>query len=383
VIAVRRVVALPVIRFPFVKPHDIVLNVPRKRVSNKEGEPVGNPAARSHRITTKQPEVWRKAVIAVLGAPILLAVLVVAFALPAARSAPHDVPIGVVGAPAQPVEAKLAAAGFVVHDYASAEDARAAILHREIYGALILNSPTEVGVLVATAASPAVTGLVQAVGQQFGQMTGRTVVVDDLRGFPSDDPRGTGLAAGAFPLAVGGLMGGVIVMLLVPSGWGRLIAAAAFSVIGGLAVVATLQFVIGTFDGNFWATSLAGMLGIAATCFTVLGLGQLLGNPGIGLAAVLFVLVGNPLSGLATGPEMLPAPWGAIGQFLPPGATGTLMRTVAFFDGHGAATPAVILTCYLIAGVILYGIAVLRSTTEGLPDHRGTGGTAEARALHP
>lgn len=333
---------------------------------------MGNFAARSHRMTTKQPEVWRKAVIAVLGAPILLAILVVAFALPAARSAPHDVPIGVVGALAQPLEDKMSAAGFTVHDFATPEDARTAILHREVYGALILNSPTEVDVLVATAASPAVTSLVQAVGQQLAQAAGRTVVVDDLRGFPSEDPRGTGLAAGAFPLAVGGLMGGVIVMLLVPSIWGRLIAAASFSVMGGLAVVATLQFVIGTFDGNFWMTSLAGMLGIAATCFTVLGLGQLLGNPGIGLAALLFVLVGNPLSGLATGPEMLPAPWGAIGQFLPPGATGTLMRNVAFFDGHGAATPAVILTCYLVVGVIMYGIAVLRTTNQKSPtDTRG------------
>ena len=72
-----------------------------------------------------------------------------------------------------------------------------------------------------------------------------------------------------------------------------------------------------------------GFCGIAATCFSVLGLGQLLGNPGIGLAAVLLVLVGNPLSGLATGPEMLPPPWGTIGQLLPPGATGTLMRSNA------------------------------------------------------
>jgi prepilin-type processing-associated H-X9-DG protein len=316
-------------------------------------------AAAQSRLTVQQrPEVWRKSVVAVLGAPLLLAVLVVAFALPAARSAPHDVPIGVVGTPAQPGEANLTAAGFEVHHFATADDARLAILHREIYGALVLGSPTEVGVLMATAASSTATGLIQAAGQKFAQMTGRTVAVDDLRSFPSSDPRGTGLAAGAFPLAVGGLMGGLIVMLLVPSVWGRLIAAAAFSVVGGLAIVATLQFVIGTFDGNFWMTSLAGMLGIAATCFTVLGLGQMLGNPGIGLAAVLLVLVGNPLSGLATGPEMLPPPSGTVGQFLPPGATGTLMRNVAFFDGHGTTTPTVILTCYLITGMILYSIAV-------------------------
>ena len=33
--------------------------------------------------------------------------------------------------------------------------------------------------------------------------------------------------------------------------------------------MATLQFVIGRFDGHFLLTSLAGRLGITATCFTV------------------------------------------------------------------------------------------------------------------
>ena len=39
--------------------------------------------------------------LAVLATSILLAVLVIAFALPASRSGPHDVPIGVVGTPEQ------------------------------------------------------------------------------------------------------------------------------------------------------------------------------------------------------------------------------------------------------------------------------------------
>jgi hypothetical protein len=44
---------------------------------------------------------WLKSLAAVLGTATMLAVLVIAFALPASRSGPHDVPIGVVGTPAQ------------------------------------------------------------------------------------------------------------------------------------------------------------------------------------------------------------------------------------------------------------------------------------------
>jgi hypothetical protein len=48
--------------------------------------------------TTPRPaKPWVKSLAVVVGTSILLAVLVIAFALPASRSGPHDVPIGVVG----------------------------------------------------------------------------------------------------------------------------------------------------------------------------------------------------------------------------------------------------------------------------------------------
>lgn len=189
-----------------------------------------------------------------------------------------------------------------------------------------------------------------------------------MRAFPVRDPKGTGLAAGALPLALGGWMGAMIIMLLVPSPGRRVIAAIGVAVIGGLTVVACLQFLIGTFDGNFWLTSLAGIFGIAATCFTVLGLRERLGGAGLGIAAVLLVLLGNPLSGLASAPEMLPRPWGHIGQLLPPGATGTLMRDVSFFDGHGATRPFLTLAGYLILGLVLYRLGLARARRHNTVD---------------
>jgi hypothetical protein len=311
---------------------------------------------------------WAKAIAAAVGTSVFLAVLVIAFALPASRSAPHEVPVGVVGAPAQIDGFRSAAKGFTVSALGSADDARQAIEHRQIYGALVLNSPTDVEVLVATAASPTAAALVQAVGQHIAQSTHRSAHIVDVRGFPNRDSKGVGLAAGAFPMAVGGFIGAMVIMMLIPSPADRVRAAVGFAVLGGLTIAATLQFVIGTFDGNFWMTSLAAMLGIAATCFTVLGLREVLGSAGLGIAAVLLILLGNPLSGLAGGPEMLPTPWGALGQLLPPGATGTLMRDVAFFNGHGAVKPLITLTCYLIAGATLYGMGVARARRAGTID---------------
>lgn len=324
-----------------------------------------------HSVATAAPAApphWLKPLAAVLGTSILMAVMVIAFALPASRSSAHDVPIGIVGAPADIVSFTHAATGFKVHIYASPEDAQAAIEHREVYGALVLESATDVDVMYATAASPAVASMVQGVGQHLAAATHRTAHLNDVRTFPDRDPKGIGLAAGALPLALGGWIAAMVIMLLVPSPGHRVVAAVGVAVVGGLTIVGCLQFVIGTFDGNYWLTSLAGMLGIAATCFIVLGLRELLGGAGLGVAAVLLVLLGNPLSGLSSAPELLPQPWGRLGQLLPPGATGTLMRDVNFFDGHGARGPVITLACYLVLGVLLYGLALQRARRNDTVD---------------
>ena len=39
------------------------------------------------------------------------------------------------------------------------------------------------------------------------------------------------------------------------------------------------------------------------------------------------VLVGNPFSGVGSAPELLPQPVGGIGQLMPPGAGGNLLRS--------------------------------------------------------
>ncbi|WP_281966102.1 hypothetical protein [Serinicoccus marinus] len=94
-------------------------------------------------------------------------------------------------------------------------------------------------------------------------------------------------------------------------------------------------------------------LGIGAIGASLVGLHRVLGLPGIGLGAAVIMLLGNPLSGVSGAPEMLPAGWGALGQLLPPGAAGSLLRSTAFLDGAGAWGPALVLGTWLVVGVAL------------------------------
>jgi hypothetical protein len=89
------------------------------------------------------------------------------------------------------------------------------------------------------------------------------------------------------------------------------------------------------------------------------------------------MLFGNPFSGASSAPQMLPEPVGTIGQWLPPGAGTTLLRSVSFFDGAAATGPALTLTWWAVLGL---GAVLLGSALKGRPK---TARTATERDLAP
>jgi hypothetical protein len=310
----------------------------------------------SARHTTETP--WAHVLSATLGLTLLLAVLVTAFAWPAANTEPHEVPLAVAAPPTVggQVEQALADAvgedAFAVIRVADRAAAVAAIEDREVYGGLVL-SPQGAEMLIASAASP-------AVAQVLGQLAARLPVdfggpapVTDVVPLPEDDPRGAGLAAGSLPLVLAGVAAAAVLSLRVRGTAQLLAGAVGFALAVGLVMTAVLQLWLGSLAGDYWATSAVGALAVGAVATTALGLARLLGTAGLGLAAAVMVLLGNPLSGLASAPELLPAGWGALGQLLPPGAAGTALRSVAFFDGAGMSDALVVLGCWLGVGLLL------------------------------
>lgn len=312
-------------------------------------------------------ESWRPVFGLAVGLALVVSAMLVAFGLPALHTAPRDLPIAVVAPPAvaEQLTAGLERAQPGAFDVTVAESQDAAlqlIRDREVYGAFVVTADG-LTVDVASAASPTVATLLTQVGTAAATQQGVTATVTDVVPTSVDDPRGIGLSAGALPIALGGFMAGVATTLLVRGTGRRLAAMGTFAVVAGVAMAAILEFWFGTLSGNFAATAAAAVLGILATGLTVLGLESLLGKVGIAVGALLVVFLGNPLSGLTSAPEMLPQPWGAIGQLLPPGATGTLLRNVAFFDGAATTQPILVLLGWAALGAVLLVISGLRSRT--------------------
>jgi hypothetical protein len=290
----------------------------------------------------------------VLALTVVVTGLLIAFAWPSTRATLHDVPLGLSGPAAGQVEASLPPGAFEVHRYPDEAAARAAIGRREVYGAIVTGTgrPT---VLTASAGGA-------TVAQALGQLAaGSGAEVRDVVPAPADDPRGVGLAAGALPLVLAGIAAAALLSRLVAGRWARIGTALAFAVVGGASVAAALRFWIGALDGPYVALAAAAALGLGAVALALLGLESLLGPAGLGLGAAIMMVLGNPLSGAAVAPQMLPGGWGELGQALPPGAGISLLRSVAFFDGRGAGHALLVLSAWLVAGLALCTVAALRT----------------------
>ncbi len=98
---------------------------------------------------------------------------------------------------------------------------------------------------------------------------------------------------------------------------------------------------------------------------TIVGFATLFGRPGIAVGPVLFMLIGNPLSGAQFPKEFLANPWGAFGQWLPPGAGNSLLRDTSYFPDADSAFSILVLTGWTILGLSLVTIGHAR-------DHRRT-----------
>jgi hypothetical protein len=294
-----------------------------------------------------------------------LAILFIAFGLPAAKSGPHEVPIGISGPQAANGQfagmlEQNAPGAFAVTYYPGEAALRTAIRDRDVYGGIAI-APDGLTLLPASGGSPMVAQMLTQMGNGIAQHTGMPMQTDDLAPLPQDDPRGTGLAASALPLALAGLLPAVVLVIVFPSQvWLRFGATVVFAGVAALTIAGVLRYVFGSIETNFWGVTAGLALGVLATALTLLGLGSLFGRVGLGLGAAAVMLLGNPLSGLASAPEMLPKGWGAFGQWLPQGGTGTLLRSTAYFDGAGATTAILVLTCWSLVGTALILVAALR-----------------------
>jgi hypothetical protein len=326
---------------------------------------------------------WRQLTIIAVLLPLMIVLAVLAFAWPAARIAPRGLPVGIVGTgtASERVLAGLNRSdpgGFDARRYADQASAGAAIRDRDIYGAFVIgpgaardgggaagDGPGGVTVMEASAASPSVAQLLSNVGQELGRNAGapaqaggatpRAAQVRDVDvvPLPAGDPRGLVLPAALLPLTICGVIMAAVIGLVLEfrPAWRQIMALIVVSGAAGLGAYLIAQGFLGALPHEAVATWAALSLTVLAVGATTAGLIALIGAGGLGLGVVLMIFIGNPFSGATSAPELLPAPAGALGQWLPPGAGASLLRSTAYFGGHGAAGHLTVLIVWIAAGL--------------------------------
>jgi len=308
---------------------------------------------------------WRQLTIIAIMLPMMIVLAVLAFAWPAARIAPRHLPVGIVGTGpgSQRALAGLTRGdpdGFNVHRYANEASARSAIEDRDVYGAVAVGADG-VTVLEASAASPAVAQLLGTVGQQLAQHAAasgsspQAARVRDVDVVPlsASDPRGLVLPAALLPLTICGVIMASVVGLVLAfrPAWRQIMALIVVSATAGLGAYLIAQGFLGALPHDAVATWAALSLIVLAIGATTAGLIALIGAAGLGLGVLLMIFMGNPFSGVTSAPELLPAPVGTIGQWLPPGAGASLLRSTAYFNGHGASGHLIVLIVWMVLGL--------------------------------
>jgi hypothetical protein len=293
----------------------------------------------------------------------LQALLVPLFAGPAANIGPRDLPIAVAGPPpaTQALADRLTTeqpGAFRIEQVTGAAALDDAIRDRSVYGGIVV-TPAGAEVHVASAAGPAVSTMLSQAA------AGLQAPVRDVVPVHSGDPRGTGFGAGFLPLAMVALLAGLLIFFAVGSRGARLTALLTFGVLAGFGGAAVLQYWLDVLPGDYLVNAAALGLFSLAVAATMTGLGAVLDRAGLALGALTVFLVGNALSAVSSAPEMLPQPWGVVGQWLPIGSGATLLRSVAYFDGNGGGTAALILGTYAVVGLAL--VAVGRRGLAGRP----------------
>ncbi|MER5595783.1 ABC transporter permease [Streptomyces sp. NPDC002265] len=144
----------------------------------------------------------RRAAVVTVALPLVISLAVMAYAWPASRIAPRDLPVGIVGTSTASQHAIEALAhskpgGFDFRLYPDEASARSAIENRDVYGAFVV-TPASLTVLKASAASVTVAQLLDASGQQLAAHANQVAAA---RAAASAAPSA---AAGATPPAHGG-----------------------------------------------------------------------------------------------------------------------------------------------------------------------------------
>ena len=336
----------------------------------------------------------RRLFAAAIAAAVVSFTLTLSFGFADHAPSPHGVRIAVAAPPAVAAQltaglAHAAPGGFTVVAAPSALAVTGSVRSQSAAGGLVAGVTGPVTIVTAGAAGvsqqQAVTAALTAVSAALRRQA-RSL---DLAPLPASDRAGLSAFVFELGLLIPSVIGGVGLFLLGRRFrlWWRVIAAVLFALLAACGSVLALDAIFGALTGASAALIGVGFLGSLTFVAFVTACQAATGLPGTGLAALVFVFIGNAVSGGTVPFALLPDGFRQVAPWLPNGAIVSAARDVTYLPQSGLGHPLLVLGIWLagslavLAGVDLLHLAERRRAPDDAADIYATPGTVHVRRL--
>lgn len=303
-----------------------------------------------------------RTVLALAGLTIFVVAMVASYSGAFAKPTLHHMTVAVSG-PATLVDGLRAQQALAVNDVGDAAAARAQVLERTADAAFAVTPDRHMEIFVAGGAGRSVSAAAEAVGRETAERAGLAPVVEDVAPTSAGDPSGTvefyavifiSIGASLGAALLGRLMGAVRTPATFALRTGSL---AAFSAVLAGVVTVYVGPVLDALTGHPMQVFGALWLYAMAVGGAVTGVAAAFGSVASVVLGVFLVVVGNAAAAGPVGRPLLSGFYSTLTGIVPQGSGVSLLRSISYFDGHGAATPLLTLAIWAATGCLLAVVA--------------------------
>jgi hypothetical protein len=282
-----------------------------------------------------------------------------------ARPTLHHLTVA-VAAPEQIVDALRGQEALSVNVVGDGTQARQQVRNREADAAFAVSSTGEMKIYVAGGAGKSVATASETVGRKVAAGGGLSAAVEDVAPTSPADPSGTVEFYAIIFISIGASLGATVFGYLL----GRVhrpatlllrtMTLTANSALLAGVVTVYVDGILGALTGHAWLVFGVLWLYALAVGGAVTGVAAAFGTAASALLTLFLVVVGNAAAAGPVGRPLLSPVYSTFAMIVPQGSGVSLLRSISYFDGHGAPTPLLTLAAWGAAGGLLAVLATAR-----------------------
>jgi hypothetical protein len=304
----------------------------------------------------------RNVVLAMAALTVFVVAMIASYSGAFARPTLHHLTVA-MAAPEQIVDAVGRQETLDVNVVGDDADAQQQVRDREADTAFVVDPTSGMKIYVAGGGGKSVATAAENVGRAVAEKSGMAATVDDVAPTTAADPSGTVEFYAIIFISIGASLGATVVGYLM----GRVhkpatillrtMTLTAYSALLAGVVTVYVDAILGALTGHTWLVFGALWLYAMAVGGAVTGAAAAFGSAASALLTLFLVVVGNAAAAGPVGRPLLSPFYAAFTQIVPQGSGVSLLRSISYFDGHGAQTPLLTLAAWGAAGCLLAVLA--------------------------